>query len=136
MDLKETRVGLSTRSVLIQGQPGVGKTHLAVSLGVKDVENGFSVAFYRLAELLNELRRDGELAPARMRRRKYVNVALLIVDEMGFGLMTRQDASLFFCPVSYRYGRGTCCSPRTRASRTGPSCSPATRSWRRPSSIT
>lgn len=70
------------------------------------VENGFSVAFFPLEELLNEIRRDADVAPARMRRRKYVNVALLIVDEMGFEPMSRQDASLLFRLVSYRYGRG------------------------------
>ena len=94
-------------TLLIQGPPGVGKTHLAVALGVKAVENGFSVLFLRIEELIAALKRDAELAPTRLRRRKYLNVALLIIDEMGFEPMDRQAASLFFRLVSYRYGRGS-----------------------------
>ena len=67
-------------TLLMQGPPGVGKTHLAVALGVRAVENGFSVAFFRLEELLNAMRRDAEVQPARLRRKKYINVALLIID--------------------------------------------------------
>ncbi|NIR59276.1 MAG: ATP-binding protein, partial [Gammaproteobacteria bacterium] len=93
-------------TVLIQGPPGVGKTHLAVGLGVKAVESGFSVNFYRLEELMALLRADAHLAPARLRRRKYLSSALLIIDEMGFEPMNRSEASLFFRLVSYRYGRG------------------------------
>lgn len=95
------------RNLLLQGPPGVGKTHLAVSLGVKAVENGFSVAFMRLEDLLAAMRRDAEASPTRLRRRKYVNVALLVVDEVGFEPMTRQEACLLFRLVSYRYGRGS-----------------------------
>ena len=95
------------QNLLIQGPPGVGKTHLAIALGVKAVENGFSVAFFRLEDLLAAMRRDAEVAPARLRRRKYVNVALLVVDEIGFEPMSRQDASLLFRLVSYRYQRGS-----------------------------
>lgn len=94
-------------TLLIQGPPGVGKTHLSIALGVKAIENAFSVSFFRLEELLAALRRDADLAPAKLRRRKYLNVALLIIDEMGFEPMTRAEASLFFRLVSYRYGRGS-----------------------------
>jgi DNA replication protein DnaC len=94
-------------TLLLQGPPGVGKTHLAVALGVKAVENGFSVAFFRLEELLVALRRDADLPPSRLRRRKYNNVALVIIDEVGFEAMSREEASLFFRVVSYRYGRGS-----------------------------
>lgn len=94
-------------TLLIQGPPGVGKTHLAIGLGVKAIESGFSVLFMRLDELLAAMRKDADLPPARLRRRKYLNVALLIIDEMGFDPMTRQEASLFFRMVAYRYGRGS-----------------------------
>jgi len=94
-------------NLLLQGPPGVGKSHLAAGLGVKAVENGFSVGFFRLEDLLAAMRRDADVAPARLRRRKYVNVALLVIDEVGFEPMTRHEASLFFRLVSYRYGRGS-----------------------------
>ena len=94
-------------TLLVQGAPGVGKTHLCVALGVKAIEQGFSVAFYRLEDLLHEMRKDAHVAPQRLRRKKYFNVAFLIVDEVGFEPMTREDAGLFFRLVSYRYLRGS-----------------------------
>ncbi len=94
-------------TILIQGPPGIGKTHLAIGLGVKAVECGFSVAFYRLDDLLHAMKRDADVPPSRLRGKKYNSVALLIVDEVGFQPMTRQEASLFFRLISYRYQRGS-----------------------------
>jgi DNA replication protein DnaC len=94
-------------TLLVQGAPGLGKTHLCVALGVKAIEHGFSVAFYRPENLLHEMRKDADVPPQRLRRKKYFNVSYLVVDEVGFEPMSRQDASLFFRLVSYRYRRGS-----------------------------
>jgi len=53
------------------------------------------------------LKADAHLPPARLRRRKYLSTSLLIVDELGFEPMNREEASLFFRLVTYRYGRGS-----------------------------
>lgn len=97
----------AAETLLIQGPPGVGKTHLAVGLGVKAVEHGFSAQFYRFDELLLALKADADLPPGRLRRRKYLNTALLIIDELGFEPLDRHEASLFFRLVTCRYARGS-----------------------------
>jgi DNA replication protein DnaC len=94
-------------TLLVQGPPGVGKTHLVVALGARAIEQGFSVAFYRLEDLLHEMRKDATVSPQALRRKKYFNVSYLVVDEVGFEPMSREDASLFFRLVSYRYRRGS-----------------------------
>ena len=94
-------------NVLLQGPPGVGKSHLAVALGIKAIEQGFGVAFYRIEDLLHDMRKDAEIPPAKLRRKKYFSVSYLIVDEVGFEPMGVGDAGLFFRLVSYRYGRGS-----------------------------
>jgi DNA replication protein DnaC len=94
-------------TVLLQGPPGVGKTHLAVGLGAKAIEVGFSVQYCRFDELLVQMRRDALLPPSRLRRKRYLSTALLVIDELGFEPMNREDASLFFRLVTYHYGRGS-----------------------------
>jgi DNA replication protein DnaC len=97
----------SHETLLFQGPPGIGKTHLAVAMGVKAIENGFSVAFYRLEDLLHAMKQDADIPPRRLKGKKYLKVALLIIDEMGFQALTRQEAALLFRLVSYRYQRGS-----------------------------
>ena len=94
-------------TLLVQGPPGVGKTHIVVGLGVRAIEQGFSVAFYQLDELLHEMRKDAGVSPQALKRKQYFKVAYLVVDEVGFEPMSQQDASLFFRLVSYRYRRGS-----------------------------
>jgi DNA replication protein DnaC len=103
------------QTLLILGPPGVGKTHLAIALGVRAVECGFSVAFYRVEELMHAMRKDADRPPARLKRAKYMKPSLVIVDEMGFEPFSREEATLFFRLVSYRYGRGAMCITSNKA---------------------
>ena len=103
------------QGLLILGPPGVGKTHLAVSLGVKAVECGFSVAFYRLEDLLRAMLRDTCVPPTCQKGKKYMKAGLVIIDEVGFETFTREQANLFFRLVSYRYQRGSLCITSNKA---------------------
>ena len=94
-------------SLLIQGPPGAGKTHLALGIAMRAIGNGFSVAFHRLEDLLATLERDAGVSPELLNQRKHLNAALLVVDEVGCAPMTRDEASLFLELVSYRDGRGS-----------------------------
>lgn len=94
------------QGLLLQGPPGVGKSHLAVGLGMRAIECGFSVCFYRVDELLHQLKKDADLSPARLKHKKYMASSLLILDEFGYQCLNRDEANLFFRVVNYRYQRG------------------------------
>ena len=97
----------SRENVLFLGPPGVGKSHLAVALGVKAVKNGFSVTHFVLDELMHALKADAAVPPTRLKAKRYLNSALLIVDEVGFRPLDRHEANLFFRLISARYERGS-----------------------------
>ena len=88
------------------GPPGVGKSHLATALGVKAIKNGFRVHHYVLDDLMRVLQAE-ETIPNRRRPRRYAISSVLIIDEVGFRPLDRQEANLFFRLVSRRYERGS-----------------------------
>jgi DNA replication protein DnaC len=86
--------------------PGVGKTHLAVALGIKAIERGYRVLFTTAAAMIATLTRaavDGRLDE---KLKLYTVPRLLIVDEIGYLPIDRQGANLFFQLVTRRYERG------------------------------
>ena len=97
----------SRDNVLFLGPPGVGKSHLAVALGVKAIKNGFSTTHFVLDELMHQLRADAAVLPTRLKAKRYLNSSLLIIDEIGFRPLDRVEANLFFRLVSSRYEKGS-----------------------------
>jgi len=95
------------QGLLLQGPPGVGKTHLVVGLGLRAIETGFSVSFYHLDELMHQLKKDAQLDPAKLKYRKYMAVNLVIIDEFGYQQLDREESNLFFRVVNYRYAKGS-----------------------------
>jgi DNA replication protein DnaC len=93
--------------VVFLGPPGVGKTHLAIALGVKAVEAGYSTLFLTVEELNARLARARvsgkmETALAQLARPK-----LLVLDELGYLPFSREEASSLFRLLSRRYERGS-----------------------------
>jgi DNA replication protein DnaC len=93
-------------NVVLLGPPGVGKTHVAVGLGLKAIERGYRVLFTTasamiatLAKALGEGRLDEKI-------KVYTVPRLLIIDEIGYLPIDQMGANLFFQLISRRYEKG------------------------------
>lgn len=97
----------NAENVVLLGPPGVGKTHLAIALGLVAVKDGLTTYFTTAADLIDDLKLHASKGQLKERLKKICRYSLLIVDEIGYLPMGREDANLFFQLVSRRYERGS-----------------------------
>ncbi len=94
-------------NIILLGQSGVGKTHLAIALAYKAVQNRFKVKFTTIADLLSN-------AITAKREKKYnsflksvLSPSILVIDEIGYFNMSKEEANHFFQIISKRYEKGS-----------------------------
>ena len=95
-------------NVILLGPSGTGKTHLAIGLGVRATEHGFKVRFITAADLVLQLekaRREDRFD--QYLKRAILGPRLLILDEIGYLPLKKEQADLFFQVVAKRYEQGS-----------------------------
>jgi DNA replication protein DnaC len=90
-------------NVIFLGPPGVGKTHLALSLAVAAAQIGRRIYYGSLADLIASLEEAQTAGRLERRLRTLTHPALLVVDEIGYLPISRNGAMLFFQLMSRRY---------------------------------
>ena len=92
-------------NVVLAGPPGLGKTMIALGLGLLAVDSGYTVAFEKMESFIDVLDNAAVDRKAGFRLRYLRKCQLVIVDEIGYTPITKQQANRFFSFVSDAYER-------------------------------
>jgi len=106
-ELETLRFMYEKENVIFLGPPGVGKTHLAIGLAMKAIEEGNKVYFINSIKLVERMKDAFSKMSYERLLRFYKSLDLLIIDELGYLPLDVEGAKLFFELIESKYEKGS-----------------------------
>ena len=106
-DLATLRFIHNAENLVLLGPPGVGKSHIAVALGIEAVKAGFSAYFVNTSNLIERLKKANREGVLEKKIKDFMRYNLLIIDEMGYLPFDEEGAHCFFQLISKRYEKSS-----------------------------
>lgn len=104
-DLTTLRFIENKENILFLGNPGVEKTHLSVAIGMESAKKRYSTYFINCHDLLLNLKRAHLENKLETRLKHYSKYRVLIIDEIGYLPINKEEANMFFQLINKRYER-------------------------------
>ena len=93
------------RNVVLYGNPGTGKTHIATALGIKACQEGLSVLFTSVPKLLVQVREARSAKTLGILQNRFEKYDLVICDEFGYVSCDKEGGEMLFNHLSLRTGK-------------------------------
>ena len=103
LDLKNLRFIEKNENIIFVGTSGVGKTHLATAIGIESAKNRLQTYFITANDLISQLKKAQMENTLARRLKHFTSYSVLIIDEVGFLPISKEDSNLFFQLISKRY---------------------------------
>jgi DNA replication protein DnaC len=104
-NVRECRFIENAENIVFAGQTGVGKSHLALALGVEAIERGYKIFYTTVADLLDEMKLASTIGQLSKLQQKLLKFDALIIDELGYVQIDRLQGNFLFHLISKAYER-------------------------------
>jgi len=94
-------------NLILLGPPGVGKTFLAIGLGLEAIHKGFQVCFVTMGELIQLLKTQEFAHKSQVQMKRLQASDLVIIDDLMYMAMDQREANLFFQLINHLYERSS-----------------------------